>query len=393
MAIHNAPGQMLGYLYQVRVALNLLMESDDPNYQISLEKFDDIAFDRDGTPIQLIQAKHHTNPASLTDSSTDLWRTLNVWFDAITHDFSLLDNTDFVIITTAVVPDRSAAELIQQRNYQKAFERLKVVTEDSSNHTNLRFYSTFRSLDDSTLLRLIKRIRIISSTSDIVDVEKNIQKQIRYSCKPEHVSMATERIEGWWFQECVKALSSTNPTITTQRQLHAKVYEITRQFGDDNLPIEFWDLGEVEEAELDPKDRIFLEQLRLIQYHSRSLRIALQDYYKASKQRSSWLRQGLVYANELDTYEHRLRDSWEHAFADMEEDLENYGNPTEQEKIKAGKVLYSRVMNQDIRIRPGVDAPYVMQGTYHHLANSLTIGWHVEFFEKLKHLLEGVNQQ
>jgi len=393
MAIHNAPGQMLGYLYQVRVALNLLMESDDPNYQISLEKYDDIAFDRDGTPIQLIQAKHHTNPASLTDSSTDLWRTLNVWFDAITHDFSLLDNTDFVIITTAVVPDRSAAELIQQRNYQKAFERLKVVAEDSSNHTNLRFYSTFRSLDDSTLLRLIKRIRIISSTSDIVDVEKNIQKQIRYSCKPEHVSMATERFEGWWFQECVKALSSTNPTITTQRQLHAKVYEITRQFGDDNLPIEFWDLGEVEEAELDPKDRIFLEQLRLIQYHSRSLRIALQDYYKASKQRSSWLRQGLVYANELDTYEHRLRDSWEHAFADMEEDLENYGNPTEQEKIKAGKVLYSRVMNQDIRIRPGVDAPYVMQGTYHHLANSLTIGWHVEFFEKLKHLLEGVNQQ
>ena len=391
MAIHNAPGQMLGYLYQVRFALNLLMASDDPNYQISLEKFDDIAFDRDGTPIQLIQAKHHTSPASLTDSSTDLWRTLNVWLDAITNDFSLLEYTDFVIITTAVAPDHSVAELIQQSDYQKAFERLKDVTEDSTNQTNLRFYSTFRSIDDSTLLRLIKRIRIISSISDIVDIEKDIQKQIRYSCKPEHVPIATERIEGWWFQECVKALSSANPTITTQRQLHAKVYEITRQYGDDNLPIEFWDLGEVDETELNPKDRMFLEQLRLIQYHSRSLRLALQDYYKASKQRSSWLRQGLVYANELDTYELRLKNSWEHVFANMEEDLENYGNPTEQEKIKAGKALYSRVMDQDIRIRPGVDAPYVMQGTYHHLANSLTIGWHVDFFEKLKNLLEGVN--
>ena len=393
MANHNAVGQMLGYLYQVRYALNLLLESNDPSYQISLEKFDDIAFDKDGTPVQLIQAKHHTTPASLTDTSTDLWRTLNVWVDAITNDISLLDHTDFVIITTATAPDNSAATLIQQQKYQEAFEKLKDVIEDSSNQTNLHFYERIKSIGDSVLLRLVKRIRIISSASDITDVERDIQKQIRIACKFEHVLLATERIEGWWFQECIKALSSTNPVITTYRQLHAKVYEITRQYGNDNLPIEFWDLDEVEEAELDPKDRIFLEQLRLLQYQSRMLRLALQDYYKASMQRSSWLRQGLVYANELDTYEHRLQDAWEHAFADMEESLKDYGNPTEQEKIKAGKALYSKIMDQDIRIRQGVDAAYVMQGTYHHLANSLAIGWHVDFYEKLKHLLEGAGQQ
>lgn len=140
MATHNAAGQMLGYLYQVRYALNLLLESNDPSYQISLEKFDDIAFDRDGTPVQLIQAKHHTTPSSLTDTSTDLWRTLNVWVDAVKNDYSLLDNTDFVIITTAVAPDNSAAKLIQQQKYQEAFEKLKDVIENSSNQTNTRFY-------------------------------------------------------------------------------------------------------------------------------------------------------------------------------------------------------------------------------------------------------------
>ena len=390
MATHNAPGQMLGYLYQVCFALNLLMESDDPSYQISMEKFDDIAFDKDGTPVQLIQTKHHTTPASLSDSSTDLWRTLKVWLDAITNDYSLLDHTDFVIITTATVPENSAAKLIQQEIYPDALERLKAEA-NTSKQTNSRFYQKFNSIDDSVLLRLIKRVKIVSSSSSINEIEKRIQKQIRIACKPEHVLMATERIEGWWLQECVKALCSPDPIITTQRQLHAKVYEITRQYGDDNLPIEFWDLDEMEESELDPKDRIFLEQLRLIQYNSRMLRVALQDYYKASMQRSSWLRQGLVYANELDTYEHRLKDAWEHAFADMEEDLEDYDNPTEEEKIKAGKVLYRRVMEKDIRIRSGVNAGYVMQGTYHHLANSLKVGWHVDFFEKLKHLLEGAD--
>lgn len=393
MANHNAASQMLGYLYQVRYALNLLLESNDPSYQISMEKFDDIAFDRDGTPFQLIQAKHHTTPASLTDTSADLWRTLNVWVDAITNDFSLLDHTDFVIITTAAAPDNSIAKLIQQQEYQEAFEKLKEITENSSNKTNLHFYERINKIGNSALLRLVKRIRIISSASDISDVERDIQKQIRFACKPEHVPLATERIEGWWFQECIKALTSTNPVITTYRQLHEKVYEITRQYGNDNLPIEFWDLDEVEEAELDPKDRVFLEQLRLLQYQSRTLRLALLDYYKASKQRSSWLRQGLVYVNELETYEHQLKDAWEHAFAAMEEDLKDYGNPTELEKIKAGKALYNRMMDQDIRIRQGVKAAYVMHGTYHHLANSLKIGWHVDFFEKLKHLLKGAGQQ
>lgn len=393
MAVHNASGQMLGYLYQVRFALNLLLESDDPNYQISLEKFDDIAFDREGTPIQLIQAKHHTTPARLTDSSTDLWRTLKVWLDAITSDYSLLDHTDFVIITTATAPENSAAKLIQQGFYDEALRKLKQTKNTSKNHANSSFYLKFNSTDDSILLRLVKRIRIVSSASNIVDVEKRIQKQIKIACKPEHVSMATERIEGWWLQECVKALCSTEPIITTQRQLYAKVYEITRQYGDDNLPIEFWNLDDVEEAKLDPKDRVFLEQLRLIQYNSRALRIAIQDYYRASMQRSSWLRQGLVYANELDTYERRLKDAWEHAFADMEEDLKDYGNPTEQEKTKAGKSLYRRVMDQDIKIRPGVNAGYVMHGTYHLLSNNLIVGWHIDYFEKLKHLLKGVGQQ
>ena len=83
MSSHNAAGQMTGYLYQVRLALKLLLESDDPLFQVSLEKFDDIAFDKDDEPVQLIQAKHHCKPASLSDSSVDLWRTLNEWFDVI----------------------------------------------------------------------------------------------------------------------------------------------------------------------------------------------------------------------------------------------------------------------------------------------------------------------
>ena len=44
MSSHNAPGQMIGYLYQVRLALKLLLESDDPLFQISLTVYKQDAY-------------------------------------------------------------------------------------------------------------------------------------------------------------------------------------------------------------------------------------------------------------------------------------------------------------------------------------------------------------
>ena len=110
MSSHQASEQMLGYLYQVRYALNLLLENDNSRFQISIEKFDDVAFSDNGVPKQLIQLKHHVKQAGdLTDYSTDLWRTLKVWIDLIMADKTLGEDTCFTIITTALAPVDSAA--------------------------------------------------------------------------------------------------------------------------------------------------------------------------------------------------------------------------------------------------------------------------------------------
>ena len=75
MSDHQASEQMVGYLYQVRYALALLLDDDNSDSQISIEKFDDVAFVDGNTPIERIQLKHHVRKAgNLTDKSTDLWR-------------------------------------------------------------------------------------------------------------------------------------------------------------------------------------------------------------------------------------------------------------------------------------------------------------------------------
>ena len=59
MLTHQASEQMLGYLYQVRYALALLLDNTNSNCQISIEKFDDVAFSNDDIPAQLIQLKRY----------------------------------------------------------------------------------------------------------------------------------------------------------------------------------------------------------------------------------------------------------------------------------------------------------------------------------------------
>ena len=391
MPNHQASEQMLGYLYQVRYALALLLENDNSDCQISIEKFDDVAFSKDDIPIQLIQLKHHIqHQGNLADASTDMWRTIKVWLDAISETLDILDGTNFLIITTATAPIDSAAFLLKKdsnRNPDTAYEKLKTVCFSSVNQAHQRYYDAFREAGEDTVKQLIRQIYIIDCASNIIDVEKDILKHIRYSCIPKHQKMIYERLEGWWFKKAIDALCSNVPVFVSQNQVRSFIVDVSQQYADDNLPIDITDIGNLQESSFSDNEKIFYEQLRLICPSNRHMQIALRDYYRAFRQRASWIRNNLLYINELEQYEHRLIDEWEHAFATMEENLSTAINATEDEKAREGRKLFSNMEDKDIRIRPKCQEAFIMRGSYHILANQLKIGWHVDFFERLKQLL------
>ena len=90
----------------------------------------------------------------------------------------------------------------------------------------------------------------------------------------------------------------------------------------------------------------------------------------------------------LDKYEERLIDEWEHAFVAMEDDLAQCVGITEDEKVKEGRKLFTEIEKRDIRIRPKCQEAFVMRGSYQILANQLRVGWHKDFYERLKELLK-----
>lgn len=83
-ASHGAAPSAVGYQHQIWWDLVKLLRPGAgwTDAAISLELHDDVAWERDGTPTQLLQVKHHQNThRASTDASTDVWRTLNVWMD------------------------------------------------------------------------------------------------------------------------------------------------------------------------------------------------------------------------------------------------------------------------------------------------------------------------
>jgi len=391
MPNHQASEQMPGYLYQVRYALALLLENDNSDCQISIEKFDDVAFSKDDIPIQLIQLKHHIqHQGNLADASTDMWRTIKVWLDAISETPDILDGTNFLIITTATAPIDSAAFLLKKdsnRNPDTAYEKLKTVCFSSVNQAHQRYYDAFREAGEDTVKQLIRQIYIIDCASNIIDVEKDILKHIRYSCIPKHQKMIYERLEGWWFKKAIDALCCDTPVFVNQNQVRSFIVSVSQEYADDNLPIDILDIDDLQEGNFSANEKIFHEQLKLICLGNHRMQLALRDYYRAFRQRASWVRNDLLYVNELGQYEQRLIDEWEHAFAAMEETLSETNNATEEEKAKEVRQLFSDIEKRDIRIRPKCQEAFIMRGSYHILANQLKIGWHVDFFDRLKQLL------
>ena len=393
MSSHQASEQMMGYLYQARYALYLLLNNDDDQSEISIEKFDDVSFGSGDTPETMIQVKHHVKVyGDLNDASTDMWRTLKVWIDAIKDNADLLLKTKFVIITTSSAPEATAAYYLkpesETRNSLLAYTILKKVSEESQNKSHGKYYKAFTSISETQIQQLLDCVFVIDKCSNIINVETDIKKAIKYSCLPQYISKVFERLEGWWYKKTIEALCSETPIFISQNQVRSYIVSVGQEYAPDNLPIDVDEFDDIELDALTPNDQMFHEQLKLICIGNNRLKIAIRDYFRAFQQRANWVREDLLYTNELDEYEKRLIDEWEHSFYAMQDDLAEYGDKiTEDIKVLKGKKLFREIEEKDLRIRDRCSDAFVMRGSYHILANQFKIGWHIDFYERLKYLL------
>ncbi len=395
--VHDATGQLSGYLYQVLSALLLLLESRNPDSQLCIEKFDDVAFVEKDNPQIMIQIKHQLHrQGNLSDTSTDYWRTIKSWCDHIKNNANLERATNFVIITTAKAQDNSIAFYLQNmfsRDWKKALEIMRQVACSNASKTNKNYYDAFKSLDDKQQEYLVKHIYVCDSSPNIVAIKESIMPYVRVITLQPFEESVYEKIVCWWIIYSIQCLISEEPVFISYRQLQKKMNDIGGEYKADSLPIDvdpYYQPTDHELEQLPPENRIFIEQLDLIAISNSRLKRCIRDYYNAYRQRSQWVREQLLFINDLEKYEKRLVDEWNRLFLIMKENMEDYGDQlTENQKQIAGRKLFGEIENLSLPIRSNVPDPFIMRGTYHELANRLVVGWHVDFMERLCELLRG----
>jgi hypothetical protein len=388
----SAAPSAIGYLFQCRCALfeSLKRLRKGIEFSVSLETLDDVVFETEGQVTEILQTKHHFKKAGdLTDSSTDLWRTLRIWSEGFTSG-EIPPGTLFYLLTTSVAPERSAAFYLKidekERDVLKAIERLNSTAESSSNQANAHGYSAYRLLTPEQKVSLIGSVYIVDSAPSITDLDGVLREEIYWAVEKRFQDEFIQRLEGWWLHRAIHHLSKRVVKAILSEEVEAQMTQLREQFKQDNLPID----EDILAATVDASgyhNRTFVHQLGLIEIGNRRIFHAIKNYFRAFEQRSRWVREDLLLVGELERYEERLIEEWEILFERMREELGVQA--AEEEKRKSAQALYKWVeTDASFPIRPRCNEPFITRGSYQILADQQRVGWHPEFLARLRQLLE-----
>jgi hypothetical protein len=385
---HTAGPALVGYLYQVELALLewVRRTDDNPSVSVALEVLDDVSFNAYGKPVELLQSKHHKQGvASLTDASPDLWGGIAGWIDAL-PDIADVADISLSLVTTAAAPTASIASLLRRegRDPVTALARLEQVATTSTNEANRPAYAKLLALSKDERLLFVEAITVLDLAPHVTDIKEQLGKLLRRSIRPQHLAAFVERLLEWWHRRALRHLVESPPTIPVSAdELDIKLVSLRDDFTAQNLPMDVgWD--DVPSPELSDDQRIFVLQLQLIAAARPAIEEAIRNYKRAFLQRSRWLEDRLIDQEELSAYESQLIDEWRHQFAL----IQDVHGMSDTDLERAGFELYRELQALDLPIREKFQHRFVGRGTYHALADDRALGWHPLFVDRLKAILE-----
>lgn len=389
----SAADSLVGYLYQVRVALlwSLRRLKLGSEFIVSLETLDDVMFESTGgSPEELLQTKHHRNrEAALTDASVDLWKSLRVWFEGIASTSVPIGTALHLITTGRASPGSAAAYLrVDGRDVGSALGALEAVARSSNSETNAAAYAAFLKAKESTRKAVLESVIVIDAAPTATSIDTDLKSEVFLVVDRKHHEAFLDRLEGWWLRRTLKQLVSHSiDDRVSSAEIEAQMSGLRDQFKQDSLPIDLDLLNYAldDTTNTAHKDYPFVQQLELIAVGKKRVAAAVRDYYRAFEQRSRWLRDDLLLIGDLTLYEKRLSEEWELVFEAMKDNLGE--NVAEAEMQKAARDVLEWAEQVSIPIRPRVTEPFVTRGSLHMLADEIRIGWHRDFRERLASLI------
>lgn len=388
----SAVDATLGYLYQVRSALLWALRrlKSESEFLVSVETLDDVTFETTGgEATDLLQTKHHLNgTANLTDASTDLWKSLRIWFEGSTSG-QIPPNANLYLITTSIASDGTAASRLRatSRDISAAQQALDATASTSISTTNAKAYEAYLATSSDDRTAVLDRVTIIDSSSPITDLDLDLRQEVFWAVNKAHHSTFLERLEGWWLRRVLLQLIAGFGGRIGSVEIEAQMSDLREQFKQDSLPIDddLIDFSLDDATKSAYQDFVFVKQMQIINAGKKRIASAIRDYYRAYEQRSRWIRNDLVVGMDLNKYEKRLTEEWEIIFDATCDEIG--ADATLEVKEKAARSVLAWAERATLPIRTNVTEPFISRGSFHMLADEIRIGWHPEFRDRINKIL------
>jgi hypothetical protein len=383
---HSAAGPAAGFEQQRQLALVLLCEAyvRDPSVRVRLEAIEDIDVLSDVTSISArVQVKHHLPDHTLTDATPELWRALTVWMDLAESLDGDLPRLHLATTSTAHADSAAAVLGPDERAVGVAPERLTAAAVAGTNESTSAARKRFAALDDAARLRLLEAVTVLDATARVTELPGRLRNALGLVVPSDRPSAFIERLQGWWVGRSAQLLAGELPHVSGE-DLYRYCDALRDEFRRGTLPVsDELHTDPTDEQKAPLRDRVFVRQLKLVMSSSEALDLAVRHYFRAYAQRSRWVRDLHDVDDDLAAYERRLIDEWEIAHTTLRSRV----GSTEIERCRGGRELSENLGGQVSALLRGLDEPVLCRGTLHGLADTMQIGWHPDFRERVTELL------
>jgi hypothetical protein len=391
VATFNAGASMLGYLYQVRVALLwAIRQSRIGDFSVSVETLDDVSFEANGDPIAVLQTKHSVlSTSGLSDLSPDLWKTLRVWMVGRISGEVPIVAAKFLISTSVISAGTACSALVPEgegRDVEAASTRLKQAATTSTNAELKDAFEAFLALGEAERQQLLSSIYVVAGQPNADAIHSQLQAEL-YHVSLHHQALSVQMIEGWWFKRVIFELVHGGGGIP-RAEIDAQISEVQESLKREALPIDEEIDALMVALEQLPEfaSRPFYRQVEIVGAGPRRIRNAITSYLQAFRQRSAWTRDDLLFDADLRQYDQRLLTEWALLREQVCDELgEGAG---EDEMTKAGRAILKWAEDAPLPIKPGVSVPWVCRGSLHMLAEDRRLGWHPDFEARMQAIFD-----
>lgn len=384
----EVPGQLFGYSLQYpRAYLRLLEIPDDAC--VSIEDIGDVGvFYSDGSKLVEEDKSTIRNVNTLSDKSTNLWKTIYNWLNKIKNGVLNVKTDKFILYTNHLVSTDSIVQKLNQ-TFDNISEIDEVITEinsiKESSKVDSDIYKYINSILEETNIivfkKLLKNFELITDKkADNVyeEIEKKLIHDLGITANQTEIILQ----EGTgWLQKQFMEKAANHKDLCIKRIDYMK---FIKPFYNKVLVSELIDyacsksLTNEQQLSILGNHPTYVRQLELINLETDDILEAINDYYKSEINRDKWNEDGILSLEDLQTFKSDLISSYKQSKRII--DIRNSNNTD----IDKGQLLYSECQQKDIKLAQKIPPSKTVQGTYHLLSDEKELGWHPDWKNKLK---------